>query len=85
MCNSSAALRHGGLGLEKLQDNPNYDWFIERHNGKVWQIELDALLLDLPKLKELVLSNVDKHFDSSVQIQVIEEFKRKYPLSKIQN
>ena len=69
--------------LDKLENNPNYEWFIQRHSGEVWQIELDALLLDLPKFKELVLSNVDKHFDTSIQKEAIEEFKRKYPVSDI--
>jgi hypothetical protein len=51
--------------LDKLERNPNYDWFVQRHDGEVWQIELDALLLDLPRFKKLVLSNVDKHFDTN--------------------
>jgi hypothetical protein len=70
--------------LDKLERNPNYDWFVQRHDGQVWQIELDALLLDLSKFKELVLSKVDKHFDTSIQKEAIEEFKRKYPISDIQ-
>ncbi len=65
--------------LEKLQNNPNYEWFTKRHDGEVWQIELDALFLDLPKTKKLVLSNADKHFDSSIQKEAIEKFKEKYP------
>jgi hypothetical protein len=69
--------------LEKLEKNPNYDWFIERHDGEVWQIELDALLLDLPKFKQLVLSNVDKHFDSSIQNEAEEKFEELYPAKGI--
>lgn len=69
--------------LQKLENNPNYEWFTKRHGGEVWQIELDALLLDLPKTKELVLSNVDKHFDSSMQKEAIEKFKELYPVDNI--
>jgi hypothetical protein len=72
-----------GETLDKLERNPNYEWFVQRHEGQVWQIELDALLLDLSKFKELVLSNVDKHFDSSIQEEAIEEFKEKYPVEGI--
>jgi hypothetical protein len=71
--------------LDKLERNPNYDWFIERHDGEVWQIELDALLLDLPSFKELVLSNVDKHFDTSIQKEAIEQFKQLYPVKSIRH
>jgi hypothetical protein len=69
--------------LDKLENNPNYDWFIQRHDGQVWQIELDALLLDLPKFRQLVLSNVDKYFDSSIQKEAIEKFKELYPADDI--
>jgi hypothetical protein len=65
--------------IKKLKDNPNYDWFIKRHGGKIWQIELDALLLDMPKFKELVLSNIDKYFDTSLQNEAIERFNELYP------
>jgi hypothetical protein len=33
--------------------------------------------------EELVLSNVDKHFDTSVQFEAIEDFKQTYPVSVI--
>jgi hypothetical protein len=69
--------------LEKLKRNPNYEWFMERHDGQIWQIELDALLLDLPRFKELILSNVDKHFDTSIQKEAIERFKELYPVEDI--
>jgi hypothetical protein len=72
-----------GETLDMLERNPNYEWFVQRHEGQVWQIELDALLLDLPKFKELVLSNVDKRFDSSIQNEAIEEFEEKYPVEDI--
>jgi hypothetical protein len=55
--------------LSKLEDDPNKDWFKKRHNNQLWQIEVDALLLDLPRFKELVLSNVDKHFDTSAKMK----------------
>jgi hypothetical protein len=69
--------------LDKLQRNPNYDWLVQIRDDEVWQIELDALLLDLPSFKELVLSNVDKHFDSSIQKEAIERFKQLYPVKSI--
>jgi hypothetical protein len=69
--------------LDKLENNPNYEWFIERHDGQIWQIELDALLLDLPKFRQLVLSNIDKHFDSSIQKEAIEKFKELHPVDDI--
>ena len=52
--------------LHKLEDNPNYNWFTERHNGEIWQIEIDALQLDLEPFRELVLSNVNKHFNERI-------------------
>jgi hypothetical protein len=73
--------------LAKLERNPNYNWFVQRHHGEVWQIELDALLLDLPRFKQLVLSNVDKHFDTMcalrIQKEAVERFKQKYPVDYI--
>jgi hypothetical protein len=65
--------------LDKLERNPNYDWFVQSKE----QIELAALLFDLPSFKELVLSNVDKHFDSSIQKEAIERFKQLYTVKDI--
>ncbi len=69
--------------LKKLKNDPNYSWFTERHNGQLWQIELDALQFNLQKFKELVLSNADKHFDTSIQKEAREEFLKRYPKADI--
>jgi hypothetical protein len=67
----------------KLQRDPNREWFEDRHNGKVWQIELDALQLDLKKFKELVRTNVYKHFDEEIHRQAMEKIERLYPDAEI--
>ena len=64
--------------------DPNHEWFEARHNGEVWQIELDALQLDLKKFKELVITNVYKHFDEEIHRQAMEKIERLYPDVEIQ-
>jgi hypothetical protein len=63
--------------------NPNNKYFKEKHDGQLWQIEIDALLLDPKKFKELVLSNVDKWFDETIHKEALEEAKRLYPTTDI--
>jgi hypothetical protein len=64
--------------------NPNIKYFKEKHNGQLWQIEVDALLLDPHKFKELVLFNVDKWFDEKIHKEAVEEVKNElYPDSEI--
>jgi hypothetical protein len=69
--------------LKKLQDDPNYDWFIRKHHGLIWQIEVDALQLNIDKFKTLVLSNVKKHFDESIYKKVVKKIKNEYPVEEI--
>lgn len=68
---------------KKLRKDPNCQWFKNRHHGDLWQIELDALQFNLTEFKNLVLSNIDKHFDTSVQKEAIERFKELYPETDI--
>jgi hypothetical protein len=69
---------------QKLHHNdPNRHWFKDRHNGQVWQIEVDALQLDLQKFKDLVLSNVKRHFDEPLYKKIVKKIKRKYSARNI--
>jgi hypothetical protein len=67
----------------KLEDDPNYAWFTERHHGQVWQIEIDALQLDLGKFKKLVLSNIKKHFEPKIHRKIVERVMKVYSASDI--
>ena len=69
--------------LHKLEDNPNYNWFTERHNGEIWQIEIDALQLDLEPFRELVLSNVNKHFNERIHKAMLKKVKTAYSTDNI--
>jgi hypothetical protein len=72
--------------FDKLdKKDPNSEWFKARHDGRVWQIELDALQTNRQKFRELVLSNVDKHFDTSVRKEAIERYKELYPVEELHN
>jgi hypothetical protein len=68
---------------QKLENNPNYEWFKARHGGQVWQIEVDALQLDLSKFKELVLSNIRRHFNQGTYKETVEAIKKAYSAASI--
>jgi hypothetical protein len=60
--------------LAKLRRDLNCEWFKIKHHGQLWQIEVDALQMDLNRFTTLVLShiqtlvssNIQKHFDPSI-------------------
>ena len=44
--------------LAKLRRDPNCEWIKRKHHGLLWQIEVDALHMDLNRFTTLVLSNI---------------------------
>ncbi len=62
-----------GVMAKLLKDN-NSDEFRRNNEGKVFQIELDALqALQPTTLKQLLLSEVDQYFDEAIYKQVLNE------------
>jgi hypothetical protein len=65
--------------------DPNRHWFMQRHNGQVWQIEVDALQLDMEQFKHLVVSNAYKHFDVEIYERVVKQIKERYSADSIRD
>jgi hypothetical protein len=50
---------------------------MEKHNGELFQIEVDALMKDPERFKDLVLEAVNKYFDQSTYDDAIAEHSKK--------
>jgi hypothetical protein len=71
-------------GTAKKKGDPNTPWFKFKHKtDRAWQIEVDALQLDLEKFNNLVLSNVKRHFNENVHIAAVQQVKNWYPKEEI--
>ncbi|MFL6507880.1 MAG: hypothetical protein ACJ704_08090 [Nitrososphaeraceae archaeon] len=54
-------------GTDKKKGDSNTEWFKLKHgNGKVYQIELDAMHARREQFKEFLLSTIDQYFDSDI-------------------
>jgi hypothetical protein len=59
---------------EKLQKrDSNSEWFRSRHNGKVFQIELEAMSIQIERFRDLIFSHVDRYFDEKIYKRVFED------------
>ena len=58
---------------EKLQElESNSEWFRNRHDGKLFQIELEAMSVQIERFRDLILSHVDRYFDGRIYKRVLE-------------
>ncbi len=56
---------------EKLENDPNRDWFIEQY-GSLFQIQSDSLQTLQPrKFKQLIISEVDRLFDEKIRKKIL--------------
>jgi hypothetical protein len=61
--------------LAKLKRDPRANAFRAKHNGELFQVEVDALVAYVPDdFKELVLDSVDAFFDEDIHAEVKEEY-----------
>ena len=57
--------------MEKLQRDPNANSFRELNEGRLFQIEVDALdALSPENLRDLLLSNIERYFDMKINSKV---------------
>jgi hypothetical protein len=67
-------------GAFRKKGDPNTTWFKYEHKTpRAWQIEVDALQLDLDKFTNLVLDNANRHFNSDVQVWAVKQVHDQYP------
>ena len=67
-------------GTANKKGDPNTPWFKYEHKTpRAWQIEVDALQLDLDKFTNLILSSVKRDFSTDVQIASVQQVKDWYP------
>lgn len=58
--------------LTKLRRDPRRQSFMNKHNGELFQIEIDALQVYAPlEFKNLVQNSVDRYFDERIYQQVL--------------
>jgi hypothetical protein len=58
---------------EKLQEREsNSEWFRSRHDDKLFQIELEAMSIQIERFRGLILSHVDRYFDERIYKGVLE-------------
>ena len=58
--------------LTKLRRDPRRQSFMNKHNGELFQIEIDALQAYAPlEFKNLVQNSVDRYFDERIYQQVL--------------
>lgn len=58
---------------EKLQKREsNSEWFRSRHDRKLFQIELEAMSIQIKRFRDLILSHVDRYFDEKIYKRVLE-------------
>jgi hypothetical protein len=59
---------------EKLQKrDSNSEWFRRRHDSKLFQIELEAMSIQIEKFRDLILLHVDRYFDEKIYNGVLED------------
>jgi hypothetical protein len=59
---------------EKLQEREsNSEWFKSRHGGKLFQIELEAMSIQIERFRDLIVSNVDRYFDERIYKIVLKD------------
>ncbi len=59
---------------EKLQQREsNSEWFRSRHDGKLFQIELEAMSIQIERFRDLMLLHVDRYFDEKIYKGVLED------------
>lgn len=58
----------------KLQEREsNSEWFRNRHDGKLFQIELEAMSIQIERFRDLILSHVDRYFDERIYKGVLKD------------
>lgn len=61
--------------FEKLKNDPRAKSFKAKHNGELFQVEVDALVAKAPdQFKELVLNSVDEFFNEVIYEEVLNEY-----------
>ncbi|MGB7955143.1 MAG: hypothetical protein WCF23_14290, partial [Candidatus Nitrosopolaris sp.] len=59
---------------EKLQEREsNSEWFRSRHDDKLFQIELEAMSIQIERFRDLILSHVDRYFNGRIYKGVLED------------
>jgi hypothetical protein len=59
---------------EKLQEREsNSEWFRSKHGGKLFQIELEAMSIQIERFRDLILSHVDRYFDERIYKGVLKD------------
>jgi hypothetical protein len=61
--------------FEKLKRDPRAEQFKAKHNGELFQVEVDALVAIAPDVfRDLVINSVDELFDEDIYEEVLEEY-----------
>ena len=61
--------------FKKLNRDPRAEAFKAKHNGKLFQVEVDALVAIAPDVfRDLVINSVDELFDEDIYKGVLEEY-----------
>ena len=61
--------------LEKLKRDSRRFSFMRRHNGELFQVEVDALAaLEPDAFRDMILNSVDRYFDEGVHKEALEEY-----------
>ena len=59
---------------EKLQEREsNSEWFRSKHGGRLFQIELEAMSIQIERFRDLIMSHVDRYFDERIFKGVLED------------